>query len=89
MNILVVGANGSIGRLVVARAAAEGHAVYAVVRRATRGLFPESVQQVVADITCAGALDETLAVCDAVIFTHGARGDRRAMEAVDCGAVST
>lgn len=87
MNISVAGANGSIGRLVVARAAAEGHAVYAVVRRATRGLFPEGVQQIVADITRPGALDETLAVCDAVIFTHGARGDRHAMEAVDYGAV--
>ncbi|WP_280985212.1 hypothetical protein [Frateuria aurantia] len=44
MNISVAGANASIGRLLVARAAAEGHAVYAVVRRAIRGLFPEGVQ---------------------------------------------
>lgn len=45
--------------------------------------------QVVADITRPDALDETWAVCDAVVFTHGAPGDRHAMEAVDCGAVST
>lgn len=52
MTVLVVGATGSIGRLVVEEAVRKGHAVRALVRdlEKARHLFPE-VEAVVGDLT--------------------------------------
>jgi uncharacterized protein YbjT (DUF2867 family) len=88
LTVLVVGASGSIGRLVVEEALNQGHRVRALVRAAPRGRpLPPQAQVVLGDITrpetLAGALDGV----DAVVFTHGSNGDKSATESVDYGAV--
>lgn len=52
LNILVIGATGSIGRLVVAEALRQGHTVRALVRkRARTDKLPAQAQQVIGDLT--------------------------------------
>jgi len=89
MTVLVVGATGSIGRLVVAEALRQGHAVRALVRNLarTRGL-PQDAQPVVGDLTRAETLAAAVEGIDAVVFTHGSSGgDKAGAEQVDYGAV--
>jgi uncharacterized protein YbjT (DUF2867 family) len=72
--VLVVGATGSIGRLVVAEAIRQGYAVRALVRnaaRARRELSPEA-QLIVGEVTHLGDLAEAVVNVDAVVFTLGA-----------------
>lgn len=87
LSVLVVGASGSIGRLVVEEALREGHDVRALVRAPATARPAPGVQVVVGDITRADTLIEALDGVDAVVFTHGSNGDRAAMERVDYGAV--
>ena len=89
LTVLVVGATGSIGRLVVEEAVRKGYAVRALVRDAgtARRLFPE-VEMVVGDLirpdTPAAAVDRV----DAIVSTHGSDGGRKTgAERVDYGGV--
>ena len=64
MTVLVVGATGSIGRLVVDEALREGHAVRALVRTADKARqLPHEAQVVLGDVTrpdtLPGAVDAT------------------------------
>jgi uncharacterized protein YbjT (DUF2867 family) len=89
MTVLVVGATGSIGRLVVAEALRQGHPVRALVRdlARARGLPPEA-QCVVGDLTRAETLTPAVDGIDAVVFTHGSSsGGKAGAEQVDYGAV--
>jgi uncharacterized protein YbjT (DUF2867 family) len=89
MTVLVVGATGSIGRLVVAQALRQGHAVRALVRDPARARgLPQEAQAVVGDLTRAETLATAVEGIDAVVFTHGSNGGGKAgAEQVDYGAV--
>jgi uncharacterized protein YbjT (DUF2867 family) len=89
MRVLVVGATGSIGRLVVEEAIRQGHAVRALVRdrRKARSLQPDA-EVVVGDLTRPETLPAAVAGMDAVVFTHGSEGAGKAgAEGVDYGGV--
>lgn len=84
--VLVVGATGSIGRLVVDEALQRDLVVRALVRDAGRGrALPPEVELVIGDLTDPSTLAEAVGGVDAVVFTHGARGGD--IEAVDYGGV--
>lgn len=87
--VLVVGATGSIGRLVVDEAIRQGHAVRALVRdpARARGLPPEA-QMAVGDLTRPETLATAVDGVDAVVFTHGSDGAGKVgSETVDYGGV--
>lgn len=87
--VLVVGASGSIGRLVVAEALRQGHAVRALVRDAARARgLPAEAERVVGDLTQPQTLAAAIDGIDAVVFTHGSDGGGKcAAEQVDYGGV--
>ena len=87
--VLVVGATGSIGRLVVAEALRQGHAVRALVRDAARARgLPAVAERVAGDLTQPQTLTAAVAGIDAVVFTHGSDGGgKAAAEQVDYGGV--
>lgn len=75
LNVLVVGATGSIGRLVVDEALRQGHTVRALVRDLKRAArLPAAAQRVVGDLTQPDTLDAAVEGIDAIVFTHGADG---------------
>ncbi|MGI5459632.1 SDR family oxidoreductase [Streptomyces sp. CA-249302] len=86
MTVLVVGATGSIGRLVVAEAIARGHTTRALVRDIgkARRVLPAEVQLAVGDITQPDTLPGAVADVDAIVLTHGSMS---APETVDYGGV--
>lgn len=87
--VLVVGATGSIGRLVVAEAIRSGYAVRALVRDPgrARGLPPQA-QQVVGDLTRPNAMLDAVDGIDAIVFTQGSHGSAEGdAERVDYGGV--
>ena len=89
VTVLVVGATGSIGRLVVEEAIRQGQAVRALVRnrRKARSLPPEA-EVVVGDLTRPETLPPAVMGVDAVVFTHGSQGGGKAgAESVDYGGV--
>ena len=89
MTVLVVGATGSIGRLVVEEAVTQGHAVRALVRdpRSARRLMT-GVELVVGDVTRPETLTAAVERVDAIVFTHGSGGGSKAdTEQVDYGGV--
>ena len=89
MTVLVVGATGSIGRLVVPEAVRKGHAVRALARDPdkARRLFPD-VEVVVGDLTRPDTLTAAVDRVDAIVFTHGSNGGGKAeAERVDYGGV--
>jgi uncharacterized protein YbjT (DUF2867 family) len=89
LTVLVVGASGSIGRLVVDEAVRKGHAVRALARdpRKARRLFPD-VEVVAGDLTRPDTLTAAVDGVDAIVFTHGSDGGGKAgAEAVDYGGV--
>jgi uncharacterized protein YbjT (DUF2867 family) len=89
LTVLVVGATGSIGRLVVAEAVRKGHAVRALARDPdkARRLFPD-VEVVVGDLTRPDTLTAAVDRVDAIVFTHGSDGGSKAgAERVDYGGV--
>jgi uncharacterized protein YbjT (DUF2867 family) len=89
LTLLVVGATGSIGRLVVEEALRQGHAVRAFVRSQRKaGRLPPEAQVVVGDLTRPETLPAAVADVDAVVFTHGSEGAGKAgAENVDYGGV--
>ena len=73
--VLVVGATGSIGQLVVPEALREGYAVRALVRDLGRAsAIPAQAERVVGDLTRPATLAAAVAGVDAVVFTHGSTG---------------
>ncbi|MEY4427603.1 MAG: hypothetical protein RLZZ182_292 [Pseudomonadota bacterium] len=89
LKVLVVGATGSIGRLAVAEALRQGHAVRALVRDPgrARGL-PAEAELVVGDLTQVQTLRTAVDGVDAIVFAHGGDGSGKASaEAVDYGGV--
>jgi uncharacterized protein YbjT (DUF2867 family) len=89
MTVLVVGATGSIGRLVVEEAVRMGHAVRALARdpRKARKLLPDA-EVVVGDLTRPDTLTAAVDGVGAIVFTHGSDGGGKAgAERVDYGGV--
>src|SRR5208337_3519478 len=89
MTVLVVGATGSIGRLVVEEAIRQGHAVRALVRTPgkTRRLPPDA-QAAVGDVTRPDTLPDAVDGVDAIVFTLGSDGAGKVgAESVDYGGV--
>src|SRR5271169_2379666 len=87
--VLVVGATGSIGRLVVEEAVRQGYAVRALVRShsKTREL-PAGTQAVIGDVTQPETLHGVVDGIDAVVFTLGSDGAGKfGAESVDYGGV--
>ena len=87
--LLVVGATGSIGSLVVAEAVREGYTVRALVRDAKKAsdLAP-AAERFVGDLTRADTLTNAVKGIGAVVFTHGTYdADSKTAERVDYGAV--
>jgi len=89
LNVLVVGATGSIGSLVVEEAMRQGHAVRALVRNASKARqLPREVKTVVGDLTRPESLSAAVDGIDAIVFTHGSDGGGKAgSESVDYGGV--
>jgi uncharacterized protein YbjT (DUF2867 family) len=89
ITVLVVGATGSIGRLVVEEAVRKGYAVRALARdsRKARQLLPDA-EVVVGDLTRPDTLIAAVDGVDAIVFTHGSDGGGKAgAERVDYGGV--
>jgi len=89
LNVLVVGATGSIGGLVVEEAMRQGHGVRAFVRNASKARqLPREVKTVVGDLTRPETLSAAVDGIDAIVFTHGSDGRGKAgSESVDYGGV--
>src|ERR1700730_9978250 len=89
LTILVVGATGSVGRLVVEEALVEGHTVGALLRGPAKAhRLPSGITVVVGDLTKPAALGAAVAGLDAIVFTHGSNaGDKSIVESVDYGGV--
>jgi uncharacterized protein YbjT (DUF2867 family) len=87
--VLVVGATGSIGRLVVEEAVRQGHVVRALARdeRKARHLGP-AVEVLPGDLTRPDTLAAAVDGVDAIVLTHGSDGGGKAgAENVDYGGV--
>ena len=89
LDILVVGATGSVGRHVVDEALAQGHRVRVLVRDLARAQrLPEAAHRELGDLTLPGSLAAAVSGVDAVVFTHGFdAGSRKIVEDVDYGGV--
>jgi uncharacterized protein YbjT (DUF2867 family) len=89
MNVLVVGATGSIGLLVVKEALAHGHTVRALVRsQAKARQLPPEAQVVIGDVTRPETLAAAAEGIDAIVFMHGSDGSGKVgAESVDYGGV--
>jgi uncharacterized protein YbjT (DUF2867 family) len=89
LNVLVVGATGSIGSLVVEEAMRQGHAVRALVRNASKARqLPHEVKTVIGDLIRPETLSAAVDGIDAIVFTHGSDGGGKAgSESVDYGGV--
>ena len=86
--VLIVGASGSIGRLVVVEALEAGYETRALVRNEMQAdNFPAGTRVVVGDLTDAGTLRPAVAGVTLIVFTHGSHGSPRDAELVDYGAV--
>jgi uncharacterized protein YbjT (DUF2867 family) len=88
MNVLVVGATGSVGRLVVEEAIQQGYAVRALVRDPAKARrLPREAQVVVGDVTRPDTLPAAVDGVDAIVFTHGSNNGKAGAETVDYGGV--
>lgn len=88
LTILVVGASGSIGRLVVAQAVRAGHEVRALLRsQAKASRISADAHIVIGDLTRPETLAAAVDGVDAIVFTHGSHGSRADAENVDYGGV--
>lgn len=89
MRILVVGATGSIGRLVVDEALRAGHTVKALTRDVKKARkLPPGAEIVVGDLTRPDTLVSALAGVEGIVFTHGSDGSGKVgAERVDYGGV--
>ena len=88
-SVLVVGATGSIGRLVVEESIREGYPTRALVRDSDKARrVPPGAEIVVGDVTRPDTLPAAVAGIDAVVFTLGSDGAGRiGAETVDYGGV--
>jgi uncharacterized protein YbjT (DUF2867 family) len=90
MTVLVVGATGSVGRLVVDEAIRLGHAVRALARdpKKARQVVPAQAQVFIGDVTRPDTLGGAVTGVDAIVFTLGSDGLGEAgAEAVNYGGV--
>jgi len=89
MNVLIIGAAGKTGSIVVERAVAAGHVVTAFVRDAATYRAPANVRVVAGDATDQASLDTAMAGQDAVIDTIGGKTPYRktSLERSVAGAV--
>jgi uncharacterized protein YbjT (DUF2867 family) len=89
LTVLVVGATGSIGRLVVEEALAQGNAVRALVRNVAKAReLPVRAQAVVGDVTRPETLVAAVDGVDAIVLTLGADAQGKAgAEQVSYGGV--
>jgi putative NADH-flavin reductase len=78
MNVLVLGATGGVGRLVVEEALRRGHSVAALVRRREKlGAFANRVRAEEGDALDGGAVSRAVAGQDAVLYVLGAGNVRQ------------
>ena len=91
MNVLIIGAAGKTGSIVVERAVAAGHIVTAFVRDATTYRSPANVRVVAGDATDQPSLNKAMAGQDAVISTIAGKTPYRktTLERSVAGAVVT
>ena len=89
MKVLVVGATGSIGHLVVEEAIRQGHTVRALARDPQKGRrLPKDAEVIVGDLTRPETLAPSVEGLDAIVFTHGSDGGGKAgSQQVDYGGV--
>ncbi len=89
LKILVLGATGSIGRLVVKEAIKQGHSVRALVRNPEKARrLPAKAEIVVGDLTRVDTLAKAIESIDGIVFTQGSNGGGKIeSEAVDYGGV--
>ena len=89
LTVLVVGATGSIGRLVVEEALRQGHVVRALVRTPDKASqLPHEAHIVLGDVTRADTLPAAVEGVDAIVFTLGSDGAGKVgAESVDYGGV--
>ena len=89
MNVLIIGAAGKTGSIVVERAVTAGHFVTAFVRDAATYSSPANVRVVAGDATDQASLDKAMAGQDAVIDTIGGKTPyrRTSLESSVAGAV--
>jgi uncharacterized protein YbjT (DUF2867 family) len=89
MTVLVVGAIGSIGRLVVEEALRQGHSVRALVRTPDKARkLPREAQVVLGDVTRPDTLPDAVDGVDAIVFTLGSDGAGKVgAESIDYGGV--
>jgi uncharacterized protein YbjT (DUF2867 family) len=86
--VLVVGATGSIGRLVVEEAIRQGYSTRALVRdREKARQLPSAADVVVGDVTRPDTLHAAVDGVDGVVFTLGSDGGGTGAETVDYGGV--
>src|SRR5208282_6011834 len=87
--VLVVGATGSIGHLVVEEAVRQGYVVRALVRTPSKARrFPTQVEVISGDVTRPETLAAAVDGVDAIVFTLGSDGAGKAgAESVDYGGV--
>jgi len=71
MRILVLGATGATGRLIVSKAIAEGHEVVALVRSKAKAADLAGAELVEGDARDAAALTSAIVGCDAVVSSLG------------------
>jgi uncharacterized protein YbjT (DUF2867 family) len=88
-HVLVVGATGSIGRLVVAAAQRHGLRVTALVREPAKAeRLLSGAELVRGDLEQPDTLADALAGIDAVVFTHGGNGSPDQARRIDYGGVA-
>src|SRR5271169_6381193 len=87
--VLVVGATGSIGHLVVEEAVRQGYVVRALVRTPSKARrFPTQVEVISGDVTRPETLTAAVDGIDAIVFTLGSDGAGKVgAETVDYGGV--
>src|ERR1700761_3828383 len=87
--ILVIGATGSVGKLVVEEALRLRHSVRALVRSPEKARrVSAKAEAVVADLTQPDTLGAAVKDIDGIVFTHGSDGGGKAgSERVDYGGV--
>ena len=88
MTVLVVGATGSIGRLVVEEAIRQRHTARALARDPRTARLPKGVEVISGDLTRPETLTPAVDGVDAIVFTHGSDGGGKdGSERVDYGGV--
>lgn len=86
--VLVVGATGSVGRLVVEEALRQGYTTRALIRDPGKARqLPAAAEVAVGDLTRPETLTAALDGIDAVVFTHGSHGGKAGTESIDYGGV--